>query len=427
MSLVNDLRERLRWFRRSSILRLTALLLAIVAVGMTGAISAALFLGERTLESRADATLTGLAATLTVDDIPTDTSSVTIRPVDRLRDIPRAFVRGAAQGQNTVHLDDDWRGSDTWRILITPDPRGNLAMIAVPFEDSIEALELLGGILWSTMFVVLGVTLTLGLGAGLLAQRRLQRIAGTLDQLAAGDLKARTGLSGTRDDLGALARQLDVTAGELERLITQTRHLSASIAHDLRTPLARLRARLETLPDSEERGAALEEAGRLSAIFDTIMRVARIEATQGQAGFETVDLGQLGAEIAEIFGPVVEDAEKELRVEVSNPASLNADRQMLMQALANLIQNALVHGGQNITLFVDGAQIGVADDGPGVDPADYGEIIKPMVRLDAARSRDGSGLGLALVRAVVDRHSGRLELSPNSPRGLKVSLNLTEL
>lgn len=252
--------------------------------------------------------------------------------------------------------------------MIAEDDDDEPILIALPLDDSEDALDLLGGALWTTAAVVLVFVLAIGLGAGLLVQRRLVRINGTLHRLAAGDLQARTGVERSSDDLDDLARQLDTTAGELERLVAQTRHLSASLAHDLRTPLARLRARLEMLSEGAERNDALEEAARLSGIFDTIMRVARIEAKHGTDGFEPVDLATLAKELADTFGPVVEDSGKQLTVATDLAATVDADRKMLVQALANLIQNAIVHGGTDITLFASGRDIGVVDNGTGVDP-----------------------------------------------------------
>ena len=124
---------------------------------------------------------------------------------------------------------------------------------------------------------------------------------------------------------------------------------------------------------------------------------------------------------------MVEDEGKTLTLDLSGSGRVQADRQMLIQALANLIQNALVHGGTEITLISNGLVFGVADNGQGVDPEQFSEIVKPMVRLDAARTRDGSGLGLALVRAVADRHGAKLELSTNQPSGLKATLNFADL
>lgn len=412
---------------RSSTLQLTLLLSVIFALGMVLAIFASLAFGRDALLRRVDDQLLSLAATVEVDEASGDEFSLIIRPLDELGNLPQAFARAARGGGGTVSLDDDFRRSDDWRVLVASDSENTPILIAVPLDDSEDALDLLGGVLWSTAGVVLVFVLLIGLGAGLLAQRRFQRIKVTLDDLAAGDLQARTGVSRSSDDLGDVALQLDATASELERLVVQTRNLSASLAHDLRTPLARLQARLEALPNGEERSAALEEASRLSGIFDTIMRVARIEAGQGREGFEALNLGELAREVAEIFGPVVEDNAKTIILDVANPATLQADRKMLIQAMANLIQNAIVHGGSQITLFANGTSIGVSDDGEGVDPSHFEDMIKPMVRLDAARNSDGSGLGLALVRAVADRHNARLQLAQEKPHGLRVTINFTEL
>jgi signal transduction histidine kinase len=332
-----------------------------------------------------------------------------------------------------VTLDEDFRRSERWRVMVVrsgdddDDDDDERILIALPLDDSEDALDVLGSALWTTAGAVLAVILLIGLGAGLLVQRRLARINGTLHKLAIGDLHARTGVDRSSDDLDDLARQLDRTAGELERLVAQTRHLSASIAHDLRTPLARLRARLETLPEGPQRSDALEEAERLSGIFDTIMRVARIEATQGTDGFEPVDLGALLEELGDIYSAVVEDQGKRLHVTAKKTETVDADRKMLVQAMANLIQNAIVHGGPDITLFADGREIGVWDNGAGVDAALFEEITKPMVRLDAARESDGAGLGLALVRAVADRHGAQLALSVERPHGLRVALKFTQM
>jgi signal transduction histidine kinase len=347
--------------------------------------------------------------------------------LDDLQGLPQPFRRVIDSKGGTVHLDRDFQRSETWRVLVSEDSNGDPILISVPIENSDRAQELLAGVLWTTAALVIAVTMAIGFGTGLLAQRRLVRINDTLHRLRTGDLGARTGLARSKDDLDDIAHELDRTASELERLVAQAHHLSGSIAHDLRTPLARLRARLEDLPEGEERGAALEEATRMTGIFDTIMRVARIEAAQGNDGFEPVALDQFVDELAETFGPVVEDAGKRLTLDLDVASSVMADRQMLVQAAANLIQNALVHGGKDIILFAHGSTFGIADNGAGVPPGQYDEIIKPMVRLDAARSSEGTGLGLALVRAVADRHGAKLILAPNdadqNPKGLRITLN----
>ena len=374
--------DRVKWLRRSSMLRLSLLLSVIFIIGFAVAVFVALDIGEDANERRVDASLAALAQSLVLEEARGDSPSLIVRGSGDLDGLPEPFSRAAERGGGTVHLRRDLLRSDVWRVLRTQDSAGVPVLVAVPFEDSEQVQDLLEGILWSTAWIVIALTLAVGLGAGLLAQRRLARIEATLGKLAMGDLTARTQIIRSTDDLDDIARQLDTTASELERLVAQTRNLSASIAHDLRTPLARLRAQLERLPEGDQRGAALEEASRLSGIFDTIMRVARVEAAQGKEGFESVDLGELAEEVAEIFGPVVEDEGKALVVAVTSPVAIEADRQMLVQALANLIQNALVHGGETITLFVDRHKLGVSDDGPGVDPSEFSEIIKPMVRLN---------------------------------------------
>ena len=429
-TLAYRLAKPFRWLLKSSMLRLTLILSCLFAIGMAVSIFLALTFGREAVLERVDTALTSLASTVSVNESLNDNSIAIIRPLDDLGNLPNQFKRTIKKGGGTVFLGDDFKQFDAWRVMITEDNQGTPILVALPIEDSEDALNLLSGILWSTAGLVLLIALLLGITAGLLAQRRLVRINGALGRLATGDLGARTGVEIASDDLDDLARQLDVTAAELERLVTQTRHLSASIAHDLRTPLARLRAQLEMLPEGEERGAALEEAGRLSGIFDTILRVARIEATQGEDGFESIDLTEFISDIEDIFGPVVEDAGKKLVLQNAGQGSVTADRQMLIQAIANLIQNAIVHGGDEITLFAEKSgqyqEIGVADNGEGVPEEQYDEIIKPMVRLDTARKTDGTGLGLALVRAVADRHRAQLQLSENKPSGLRATMKFAK-
>ncbi len=427
MFLGGSLLERVTWLRRSSTLRLALVLSAIFAIGMATAVFVALTLGSDAIERRVDTTLEAVARAAFLEGARGDNFGVILRSPADLDDLPKPFGRAAHRGGGTIELDRAFRQSETWRLLVSTDRQGAPIVVAVPLDDREEALELLAGILWITVLTVIALILAVGLGAGILAQRRLRRIRGTLNALASGDLTARTGLIRCKDDLDDMARQLDVTAGELERLVAQTRHLSASLAHDLRTPLARLRSHLELLPDGEERSAALEEAQRLSGIFDAIMRVARIEAAQGRDGFEDVSLGDLLEDLAETFGPVIEGKGKSLKLEVSDPATISADRQMVIQAMANLIQNAVRHGGSQITFIVRDRAIGVSDNGKGVDAAHYPEIVKPMVRLDTARHTEGTGLGLALVRAVADRHGAELALSQNHPQGLAVMLKFADL
>lgn len=427
MSLVRNALRRVRWLYRSSTLRLTFLLSVIFALGMSVAVFVALSFGKDALIDRADETLRSLAVAVEADEVLENNTSIIVHELSDIDELPREFGRVAERGRGTVDLNRPFRRSEEWRVLVAPDDDGELVLIGLPLDDGEEALELLSDVLRSTVVTVLMVVFLIGLTVGTLAQRRLVRINNTLDRLAGGDLRVRTGITKGNDDIADLARQVDKSAAEIERLVAQTRNLSASIAHDLRTPLARLRAHIESLPDGEDRHAALEEASQLASIFDTIMRVARIEAEHGSDRFEQLDLGALITEMAETFGPVIEDAGKTIRVDFAQADTVFADRQMLVQVVANLVQNALVHGGDMIELFAHHRSFGVADNGDGVPEKQYGEIIKPMVRLDAARGSQGSGLGLAMVRAIADRHGAALELSANTPSGLRVALNFAKL
>lgn len=423
MSLVNSL----KWLRRSSTLRLSLILSTIFALCMATAVYVAIAIGSDVFERRIDTTLEALARASALEGSRGDSFGLILRRPDDLDDLPNAFKKVVERGGGTVDLSRDFRQSETWRVMVETDSRGSPVVAAIPLDEGEDAFDLLSGILWTTMLAMIGLTLVVGLATGFFAQRRLKRINNTLSALASGDLSARTEITRNKDDLDDMARQVDVTAAELERLVAQTRNLSASLAHDLRTPLTRLRSRLETLPEGEERAAALEEAQHLSGIFDTIMRVARIEAGQGTDGFENVDLGALITDLAETFGPVIEDEGKNLHFETISAQTVFADRQMLVQAIANLIQNAVRYGGDQINLSAQGRAISVADNGPGVAPENYAEIIKPMVRLDATRQSQGAGLGLALVRAVADRHGASLVLSETKPHGLTASLKFANL
>ena len=254
-----SLASNLIWLRRSSTLRLVLALSAIFAVCMATAVFVAIAIGSDAFERRVDATLETLARTSDLDGARGDGFDVILRSPDDLADLPIPFERAVARGGGTVELERDFRQSDTWRVLVDRDNEDKPVVAAVPLEDAEDAFELLGGILWTTVLTMIVLTVIVGLATGIIAQRRLRLINGTLAALADGDLSARTKINRNKDDLDDMARQVDITAAELERLVSQTRNLSASLAHDLRTPLARLRSRLESLPEGEERGAALEK------------------------------------------------------------------------------------------------------------------------------------------------------------------------
>ncbi len=287
-------------------------------------------------------------------------------------------------------------------------------------------------LVYDTMFqtlLVIGIVsvLAASLVGGILGignQRRMSAVLDTLSRVAGGDLAARIHPVHDRDDLDQLARRVDETTAQLEILLHQTRELSTNIAHELKTPLARLRLRLESALTADERDgdsseeirAALEQADGIIAIFDAFLRIARLESGASRAGFEPVDLAALADEVAEIYAAVVEDGGRRLEVDAHGPATVKGDRVLLIQMLANLIENGIRHtpGGTVLTLIAGARELGLADTGPGIPPEEYANVTRPMYRLDKSRSPEGAGLGLSLVKTIAELHGAELILSENS-------------
>jgi len=332
------------------------------------------------------------------------------------------------------------RGGE-FRFLVRTTEQGRIRL-GENTERQEELRDMLaGGMQWS-LAATLVITCLVGVWMARRGQARLNTINTGLSAVAAGQLETRIALDG-QDDLSLLADRINATTARLDTAMSQMRVQSSNIAHDLRTPLARLRAHLEqsllsatetAQPVSPEvLGAALEQIDRITGTFDALLRLARIESGAGRDAFAPLSLGALAEQVAEVFGPVVEDAGQVLVLDVTAPASVPADRDLLVQLCANLIQNALRYGaeGQTITLRVHGPRLSISDEGPGIPFAERENVLQPLYQGSSTRQNEGFGLGLSLVRAIADLHGAGFTLSdgPNG-RGLRVSLqfaNLTEL
>jgi len=291
--------------------------------------------------------------------------------------------------------------------------------------------------------LALAMLLSLGLGIGgalvvtRYVGRRLDRVADVIEGVAGGDLSRRVAsASGGGDAFDRLAIRLNAMLDKVERLMVELRIITDSLAHDLRSPLARLRTKTEQavlLADPVQREAAL---GGLLTETDMVMRMLTmlIEISRSESvsrdRFASIDPAALVEEIAELYAPVAEDAGLHFATRVDSfPSRLILHRELMTQAIANLIDNALRHGagGGEVTLRLVRAggevRIQVEDRGPGIAEADRAQALRRFGRLDGARSTPGAGLGLSLIEAVARLHGGRLELGDNAP-GLAAAIVL---
>jgi signal transduction histidine kinase len=308
----------------------------------------------------------------------------------------------------------------------------------------VAELRQFAGIIRTSLLWAVAIALVLGLSGAVLTSRnflrRIDQITGTSRTIMAGDLSGRMPVSGTGDELDRLASNLNAMLDQIERLMTGMQEISSNVAHDLRTPLSRLKARAE---DALRSGSAaghrqaleqvLEETDRLLATFNALLAIARAEAGQVGEGLKPVEASSVVREVAELYEPSIEEAGGTLAVTVDGEHWVRADRELLAQALANLLDNALKYGASNgsgpeIAVSVVPADNGeisieVADRGTGIPESEHEHVKQRFVRLEPSRSKPGSGLGLSLVSGIMKLHRGRLELGGNAP-GLRARLVL---
>ncbi len=335
------------------------------------------------------------------------------------QDLPPARL-GAGQGGALRGL-GSWFDEDTF-VLVTHDT-----------EDQAQSARLLllsfGSALAITVVLVLGA----GIAVGVTLLRRVERIDRTARQIMAGDLSRRIPVDGAGNELDRLADGLNRMLARIEELVANLHHVSGDIAHDLRTPLGRLRQRLEACRLKPRRPAeyeaaidgAIADSDAVLATFDALLRISQIEVGTRRARFARVDLSAVAENVVEAYTAVAEDEGRSLVADIEPAVELLGDRELLTQMLANLVENALHHTppGSRVEVRIEArertARAVVSDDGPGI-PADERErVFRRFYRLDAARSTPGNGLGLSLVAAVAQLHEARVTLEDNHP-GLRV-------
>ena len=299
-----------------------------------------------------------------------------------------------------------------------------------------------------SLIVALVMIAGLGLAGGLLMSRnflnRIDTIGETSRSIMAGDLSERMPVSGTGDELDRLSLSLNAMLDQIERLMAGMKEVTDNVAHDLKTPLTRLKARVEDALRSqspEQHRAALEqtlqEADELLKTFASLLSIARTEAGEARTGLEATDVTELIDDLGELYEPLAEEAGGTLEVFATKGLQVKGDRQLLAQAVTNLLDNALKYavweGGDGghpdlvVKLRADRqgneVVIEVSDNGPGIPREDRARVVERFVRLDKSRSKPGSGLGLSLASGVASLHRGRLELADAGP-GLRARIYL---
>ena len=295
---------------------------------------------------------------------------------------------------------------------------------------------------WSIALVVV-----LGLAGGFFVTRRVLRrvdaMTETTRTIMAGDLGGRLAIAGTGDELDRLASNLNAMLERIEGLMHGLKQVTDNIAHDLKTPLTRLRNRCEAAlrnarSEADYRAAleaTIEESDGLIRTFNALLMIARAESGQAREDMTEFDAAEIVRDVGELYEPLADEKGLALKIDAPGPAPVKGNRELVSQALANLVDNAIKYtrpeaaNGANAEILVtaqgegDRILLAVADRGPGIAPDDRGRVIERFVRLEQSRSEPGSGLGLSLASAVAHLHAGELRLEDNAP-GLKAVIAL---
>jgi len=312
----------------------------------------------------------------------------------------------------------------------------------------LEERERLFGIIANAGQWSLALVIVLGLAGGFFVSRRvlnrIEAMTETAQTIMAGDLAGRLPVAGTGDELDRLAEHLNAMLERIEALMRGLKEVSDNIAHDLKTPLTRLRNRCEQALRSAagvgDYRAALEatiaESDDLIRTFDALLMIARAESGQARDNMTEFDAAEIARDVGELYEPLADEKGIALTVEAPAAAPVRGNRELVSQALANLIDNAIKYAGPNgkvngapseivVKAGNDGERIAlsVADRGPGIAEADRGRVVERFVRLEQSRSEPGSGLGLSLAAAVARLHGGELKLEDNHP-GLRSTIAL---
>lgn len=309
---------------------------------------------------------------------------------------------------------------------------------------SLDSVKETQEIFYASALWGLGIALALTIaGTAIVASRAEARIAGiaaALDAVALGQLDRRAPIgASTQDDIGRIAASINEMLDRLADNVASLKQVSADIAHDLKTPIQRLRGTLESVQGTDSTDAqiatvienAIEQTDQIVQTFQALLRIAQIEGGSPRSRFRPTDMIELGLAISDAFQPAMEEAGHHFaaKIDADRPLAVHGDRDLLAQMLSNLLTNAIRHAPApadiQLSIAADDGQaiLTLADSGPGIPVAERERVFRRLYRLERSRTTEGSGLGLSLVGAIVELHHGQIRLEDNDP-GLRVVVSL---
>jgi signal transduction histidine kinase len=314
------------------------------------------------------------------------------------------------------------------RLLPRLLPDGSILVVGRDLQDQREIERLV----WHSLLAGGAVALLLAIGGALLFRRQLEHKVGAIRRTAleieAGDLSRRIPIPDVEDEFARLNRDINRMLDRIEHLMDGVRHVSNAIAHDLRTPLGRIRSRLEEAlspGDSAELAGtarfAIQQVDELIQMLDRLLQIAEAESGARRQSFAPVLLASVLSDVVELYDATAEAEGITLTSEIEGQPVALGDKNLLTSALANLIDNALKYAGSGSTVQVraieerDAVSLVVQDDGPGIPPIERARVVDRFYRLDQSRSLPGNGLGLSIVTAIASLHWGNLDLADASP------------
>ena len=348
------------------------------------------------------------------------------RIAGNMESLPGGMIPGVPSNAVVVRIDNAGRGTKTVRLATELMPDGEVLAIGRNIEEIGGIAKIVQHALALGLLPAFGLAVVVGLLLSWRAQRRLLEVNRRIQRIVAGDLRERLPTRGGSDPFDQLAVNVNGMLGEIEALIHEVAGVGNDLAHDLRTPLTRVRIRLER---GRERAATLDELRKVVdqsiagldqslAVVTALLRIAEIEHSRRLERFSDVHLAPVVREVGDLYEPIAQDKHVTLKVETVDQAIVHGDRDLLFEAVANLVDNAVkfTPGGGRVALSLlhrkGESFIRISDTGPGIPEIEREAVTKRFYRSDKSRNTEGLGLGLSLVAAIVKLHGVRFTIAP---------------